>query len=255
MTPVEAIITWPWRQSNALGDRRGHPPGRVGAGPAGEGVGAAGVDHQRADVPAAAGLQVALAPVDRRRADAVAGEDPGAGRPLGEAHQQHVVALVLVEPGAAARELDPGDRPASRGNGTAFGETARPGLPGGVAAGSGEASPNWRAWRSARRSAALFSAVRSGSSARSRVWPTSSAGLAAAGPGRDLAGRMAGGRVISSPRRWAWRAPGPARLTVRSRPCPAAARRPARPARRARRAVAAAGSRSWRGCARSAPGP
>ncbi len=59
---------------------------------------------------AARRLDVLLAPVHRRRADLVAREHPGAGRAFGEAHQQHVVALVLVETGAPDRDLHPGDR-------------------------------------------------------------------------------------------------------------------------------------------------
>src|ERR1700676_2601915 len=66
------------------------------------------------------------------------------------------------------------------GKDTALGESFRPGLP--VAVGVDWAS-NCRAWRSARRRAALFQALRSGSSARSRVWPTISAGLGVTGFG------------------------------------------------------------------------
>ncbi len=53
---------------------------------------------------------MALAPVDRCGADAVPGEDAGAGGPLGEPHQQHILAGRLVEAGPSARQLDAPDR-------------------------------------------------------------------------------------------------------------------------------------------------
>ena len=94
-----------------LGDGRGDPAGGVGARPAGEGVGAAGVDHQGPDA-------LARRSASSWRLHQSTGAEPTPWRvktpaqvvALGEAHQQQVVALVLVEAGAADRELDAGDR-------------------------------------------------------------------------------------------------------------------------------------------------
>src|SRR4051794_38930005 len=65
------------------------------------------------------------------------------------------------------------------GKGTARGDTGMAALPG-AAGGGGVASANCRACLSARFNAARLSALASGSSARSRVWPTTSTGLDAA---------------------------------------------------------------------------
>jgi hypothetical protein len=94
----------------ALGGGRADPAHGVGARLAGEGVGAAGVDHRRADALALGHRQVTLAPVDGGRSHAVAGEHPGGAGALGEVDDQQVVALVLVEAGPAGGELDAGDR-------------------------------------------------------------------------------------------------------------------------------------------------
>ncbi len=96
--------------TEALGDFRRRAARRVGPGLAGEGVGAAGVDHQGLDPLAAlVGVQLALAPVDRRRTHLVPRKDACAGRALGEAEDHQVVALVLVEAGAGGGDLDPAD--------------------------------------------------------------------------------------------------------------------------------------------------
>src|ERR1700722_8451753 len=119
------------------------------------------------------------------------------------------------------------------GEGKALRETLSPGLPVVVTTGAACAS-NWRAWRSARRNAALFQALRSGSSARSRVWPTISAGLGGTTLGEALGTAAAvrvrtGGLVIQvtgqaglarrwSPARMRWRgeAPKPVRSARRA---------------------------------------
>src|SRR3984957_11811296 len=121
------------------------------------------------------------------------------------------------------------------GEGKALRETLSPGLPVVVTTGAACAS-NWRAWRSARRRAALFHALRSGSSARSRVWPTISAGLGGTTFGEALAGGAGaaarggtGGLVIRSPSRLGGRGVG------RRRGCIGRGRRRSRLGRSARR--------------------
>ncbi len=93
-----------------LGDGRRHPPGGVGAGPAGEGVGAAGIDDQGLDLLATPGLQLAPAPVDRSRTDRVAGEYAGAGRALRKAQDQQILTRLFVKSRAAGRQLAATDR-------------------------------------------------------------------------------------------------------------------------------------------------
>ncbi len=110
MTPVLASITSRLPTPSRLATAGGHPLGGPGAGLAGEGVGAAGVDHQGPHVASAAGAELGLAPVHGRRADPVAGEDPRTGRARRKAHDQHVVAVARVESGAGGGELDAGDR-------------------------------------------------------------------------------------------------------------------------------------------------
>ena len=90
--------------------RGGGAAGGVGPGLAGEGVGAPGVDDQRAHVRACVGGQLLLAPVHGRRADRVAREHARAGRPFVEDHQQGVLALMLVEARPRRRQPRPGQR-------------------------------------------------------------------------------------------------------------------------------------------------
>ena len=195
MTPVEATITSRWRQSKPLADRGGDPAHRVGARPAGEGVGAAGVDHQRADVLALGGLQMPLAPVDRRGAHAVAGEHAGAAGAFGEASSP-------AGRRARACRSRPGRSPSSTPAIGGMAGTARPaarrasrhcaGLGGGGAA----ARRRRLACLSARFRAARLRALASGSRARSTAWPTASAGLTASllaalcGRARAFGGRI-----------------------------------------------------------------
>ena len=136
MTPVEAMSTSRWRQSSRLAMDEATRRAASAPGPAGEGVGATGVDDQRAHPLPARRLQLPLAPIDGRGADAVAGEDAGAVRAVRKAHQQEVVALAACRnpPGAVA--ISTPAMGGISGNGTARGEIGKP-LLGDTAGGAG----------------------------------------------------------------------------------------------------------------------
>ena len=182
ITPVEAIITWRWRQSEALGDGRGHPAGGVGAWPAGEGVGAAGVDHQGADV--------ACPPVASSwRLHQSTGAEPTPWRVKTPAQVVPSAKLINSTSAGRACRARPG-RPRAR-------PRRSPASPGSARRSARRRGPACRSWPPAglrrrfaepacsrlpaRRSAASFRRCAADPAPRSSVWPTISAGLAAAG--------------------------------------------------------------------------
>ena len=135
----------------------------------------------------------------------MAGEDAGAGRALGEAHQQQVVALVLVEAGAAGRELDAGDGAASSGTARRWARRARPGLPVGVAAGAGAALAELArlAVGAAQRGALQRAAQRIERALQGLADDLGGLGAAASGAAWAAAWRAVGS--LLSARRWSWR--------------------------------------------------
>ena len=104
-------MTSRWRQPKRLATAEAVRRAASAPGLAGEGVGAAGVDHQGAHVLAAAWrVQLAPAPVHRGRADLWRVKTPAQVVPSAKRNDHQVVALVLVEAGAGGGDLDPADR-------------------------------------------------------------------------------------------------------------------------------------------------
>ena len=96
--------------AEALGHFGGGATRGIGSRLAGKGVGATRIDDQRPHVLATViGIQMAPAPVDRRRADLVPGEDACTAGAPGKTEDHQIVALMLVEAGARGRDLDPAD--------------------------------------------------------------------------------------------------------------------------------------------------
>ena len=106
ITPVEARNTSSGLQPAALrGDLRGELAG-IAAGLAGEGIGVAGIDHQRAGL---ARLQMRAAPLDRRRRAFRAREHARRGRAGIEQRQQDIGALRVADAGLGGREPHAGN--------------------------------------------------------------------------------------------------------------------------------------------------
>jgi hypothetical protein len=173
ITPVEATITSRWRQSKRLPTaeatrRTASAPGR----PVKELAQPALTTRARTPSPLLAS-RWRLHQSTGAEAHPVAGEHPGAGRALREAHHQEVVALVLVEAGPAGRQADPLDRRHPR-KGHRQGRDQHGGL---VDLGGGlRGLKRARGLVGAAQRGALQRVV-SGSKARSSVWPTTSTGL------------------------------------------------------------------------------
>ena len=107
ITPVEARKTSAGLQPAACarelrGERR-----RRASGLAGEGIGVAGIDHERARLAA---LELRAAPLDRRRRAFRAREDARDRRALVEQREQHVGAVLVADAGRGGGEAHAGDR-------------------------------------------------------------------------------------------------------------------------------------------------
>ena len=108
ITPVEARKISAGLQPCRLGGDFGGELGGGAPALAGEGIGVAGIDHQRARF---AGLEMRAAPFDRRRRAFRAGEHAGHGGAGVEQRQQHVGAAGIADAGLrrwrAARRRSP----------------------------------------------------------------------------------------------------------------------------------------------------
>ena len=93
--------------AGSLGGDLGGELGRLASGLAGEGIGIAGIDHQRAR---RAALELRAAPVDRRRGAFRAREHAGHGRAGIEQRQQHVGASGIADAGGGGRQPHAFDR-------------------------------------------------------------------------------------------------------------------------------------------------
>ena len=121
ITPVEARKISSRRCSRPPGGELGRQFRRLRAGLAGEGVGVAGIDHQRAGLAA---LELGAAPVDRRRRAFRAGEHAGDRVPLSNHGQQHVGAALVADAGCGGGEAHAVDRGHLGTSSGASGETA-----------------------------------------------------------------------------------------------------------------------------------
>ena len=108
ITPVEARNTSSGLAADRLGGDRGGQRRGLPAGLAGEGVGVAGIDHQRAG--ACRRGELGAAPFHRRRRAFRLGEDAGDRRALVHHRQQHVGAALVADAGGRRRELHARDR-------------------------------------------------------------------------------------------------------------------------------------------------
>jgi hypothetical protein len=94
------------RRAGRLGGDLGCELRLLQPGLAGEGVGIAGIDHQR---PRFAALELGAAPVHRRRRAFRFGEDAGYLRPFVHQRQHHVGAALIADAGSGGGETHPVD--------------------------------------------------------------------------------------------------------------------------------------------------